>query len=61
VTNPTDVLEPVAPNTPAQIRKVNLHVGVRSDAQSTRTHDYIRNHVGTQVSLRSLAFVPRYQ
>ena len=61
VTNPTNLPQPVAPNTPAQIRKVNLHVGVRSDAQSTRTHEYIRNHVGTQISLRSLAFVPRYQ
>ena len=61
VTNPTNVPQPMAPNTPAQIRKVNLHVGVRSETPSTRTHNHIRNHVGTQVSSRSLAFVDRYQ
>ena len=44
-----------------QIRKVNVHVGVRSEAMSTRTHDYLRSHLSTVVSLRSLAFVDRYK
>jgi hypothetical protein len=44
-----------------QIRKVNVHVGVRSEAKSTQTRDYRRNHLSTVVSLRSLAFVDRYQ
>jgi hypothetical protein len=45
---------------PNQIRKVNLHVGVRSDMLSAVQNDYIRNHVSTVVSIRSLAFVNRY-
>jgi hypothetical protein len=28
---------------------------------SNRTHDYVRTHVNTAVSLRDLAFVSRYQ
>jgi hypothetical protein len=43
-----------------QIRKVNLHVGVRSDLLSAMKHDYIRNHVNTSVSIRDLASVSRY-
>jgi hypothetical protein len=44
-----------------QIRKVNVHVGVRSEAMSTKQHDYLRNHLTTVVSLRSLAYVDRYK
>jgi hypothetical protein len=44
-----------------QIRKVNLHLGVRSETMSNRTHDYVRNHVTTVISLRNLAFVDRYK
>ena len=44
-----------------QIRKVNLHMGVRSDTLSAQQNDYIRNHLSTVVSIRSLAFVNRYQ
>jgi lipid-binding SYLF domain-containing protein len=47
--------------TPNQIRKINLHVGVRSEAVSPRTNDYVRNHVSTVISVRSLAYVSRYQ
>jgi prepilin-type N-terminal cleavage/methylation domain-containing protein len=43
-----------------QIRKVNVHVGVRSEARSARTNDYLRNHVSTVVSLRNMAYVDRY-
>ncbi len=44
-----------------QIRKVNVHVGVRSEQLMLPHHDYMRNHLTTVVSLRSLAFVDRYQ
>jgi hypothetical protein len=43
-----------------QIRKVNVHVGVRSEAISARANDYIRNHLSTVISLRNLAYVDRY-
>ena len=46
--------------TPNQIRKINLHVGVRSEQRSPRTNDYVRNHLTTVVSVRSLAYVSRY-
>ncbi|MDE3156378.1 MAG: prepilin-type N-terminal cleavage/methylation domain-containing protein [Acidobacteriota bacterium] len=61
VTNPTDVKAPVAPNTPSEIRKVNLQLGVRSDDRVSQLGDYLRTHLNTQVSLRNLAFVDRYQ
>ena len=44
-----------------QIRKANLHVGVRAEEKSTRQQDYIRNHLSTIVDLRNLAFVDRYK
>jgi Tfp pilus assembly protein PilW len=44
-----------------QIRKVNVHVGVRSEQKSTRTNDYLRNHVSTVVSIRNLAYTDRYK
>ena len=47
--------------TPNQIRKINLHVGVRSEERSPRTRDYVRNHLTTVVSVRSLAYVSRYE
>ena len=64
--NPTDVTDlPYTLNgttySANQIRKVNVHVGVRSEAMSSRTHDYLRSHMSTVVSLRSLAFVDRYK
>jgi Tfp pilus assembly protein PilW len=59
-TNPIDVKQPIAPNTPNEIRKVNLHIGVRSERRSSQRNDYLRQHVSTVVSVRSLAFVNRY-
>jgi prepilin-type N-terminal cleavage/methylation domain-containing protein len=47
--------------TPNQIRKVNLHVGVRSEERSVRQHDFTRSHLTTVVSLRSLTYVDRYK
>jgi prepilin-type N-terminal cleavage/methylation domain-containing protein len=65
VTNPTNVtglpitISGVSYNS-NQIRKVNLHMGVRSEFMSRPLHDYIRNHVNTSVDIRNLASVNRY-
>ncbi len=67
VNNPADI--PSLPYTDAvagvtynanQIRKANIHVGVRSEMISRPTEDYIRNHISTAVDVRSLASVDRY-
>jgi prepilin-type N-terminal cleavage/methylation domain-containing protein len=42
------------------IKTVNVHVGVRSESMSKPTQDYVRNHITTTVSVRSLASVDRY-
>lgn len=47
--------------TSSQIRKVNLHVGVRSDTRSSVHQDFLRHHLSTSVSIRSLAYVSRYE
>jgi len=44
-----------------QIRKVNVHIGVRAEEKSKSTNDYPRNHLSTTVSIRNLAYVDRYQ
>jgi type II secretory pathway pseudopilin PulG len=44
-----------------QIRKVNVHVGVRSEALSKPSQDYVRNHISTSVEVRSLASNDRYK
>ncbi len=44
-----------------QIRKVNVHVGVRSEAMALKQHDYLRSHISTVVSLRQLSYVDRYK
>ncbi len=60
-TNPTNVKTPVAPNSPHEIRKVNLFVSARSEAVQRRTGQWFRNSLATQISLRSLSFVDRYR
>jgi type II secretory pathway pseudopilin PulG len=44
-----------------QIRKVNLHVGVRSETMSKPSQDYVRNHISTAVDVRNLASKDRYK
>ncbi|MGE0451777.1 MAG: hypothetical protein AB7Q29_19545 [Vicinamibacterales bacterium] len=44
-----------------QIRKVNVHIGVRSEDKSGPMSDYVRSHVSTTVSVRNLAYVDRYK
>ena len=61
VTNPSGVDEPTAPNSPAQIRKVNLELASRSHNTQRITGQYQRQTLTTQVSLRSLSFFDRYQ
>jgi type II secretory pathway pseudopilin PulG len=61
VTNPTDVKNPVAPNSPNQIRKANIYISGRSSSKIRNTNDYLRHSLTTHVSLRSLAFVNRYK
>ena len=58
--NPVNVDAPVEPNTPAQIRKANLFLSGRSHRPWSRTRQFLRNTLSTQVSLRSLSFVDRY-
>lgn len=61
LTNPTNVDNPVAPNSPNQIRKLNLFISGRSAAKMRETNQYLHHTLTTQVSLRSLAFVSRYK
>jgi hypothetical protein len=44
-----------------QIRKVNVLLAARSRAMMKGTRQFLRNRLQTQISLRSLAFVDRYQ
>jgi hypothetical protein len=59
--NPTNIKIPVAPNSPNQIRKVNILLSGRSSSVIRNTNDYLRRSLTTQVSLRSLAFIDRYR
>jgi hypothetical protein len=66
VTNPTNVKSlptTIGPNvyTANQIRKVNLHVGVRSSLRTADNHDYMHTHMTTEVSIRGMAFSDRYR
>ncbi|HUJ40086.1 MAG TPA: prepilin-type N-terminal cleavage/methylation domain-containing protein [Candidatus Acidoferrales bacterium] len=44
-----------------QIRKVNVYLAARSDQILTSTNQYLRANMATQIDIRSLAFVNRYQ
>ena len=46
---------------PNQIRKVNLFLAARSLDKSTSLNDYFRNSMATEIGLRSLSYVDRYQ
>jgi type II secretory pathway pseudopilin PulG len=56
--NPVNV---AAPANPGQIRKASLSLAGRSYRPWRRTSSLLRTSVATQVSLRSLSFVDRYQ
>jgi type II secretory pathway pseudopilin PulG len=55
----TDAISGVTYNS-NEIRKVNVHIGVRSETISKPGQDYVRNHISTSVDVRSLASVDRY-
>jgi type II secretory pathway pseudopilin PulG len=54
---------PIAPDTPAQIRAVNIFLAGRSEAPYTALSNpqFIRNNLSTQVCVRSLAFTNQFQ
>ncbi len=59
--NPAGVDTPIAPNSPAQIRKINVTLMTRSRGKHKTTGAYAYQALKTQVSLRSLSFTDRYQ
>ena len=59
--NPADVDTPPVGNAPAQIRKVNLMLATRSREPDQTTGRYQYQTLKTQVALRSLSFLDRYQ
>jgi prepilin-type N-terminal cleavage/methylation domain-containing protein len=61
VVNPTNQKITPAGLSPNLIRKVNLYMGARSGARYSKTNDFVRNGMATQVGLRSLAYVDRYR
>lgn len=61
VTNPTNVDALPVDNSANQIRKANLFLLARSLEQNPQTRQFFRNSMATQVGLRSLSFVDRYQ
>ena len=58
--NIANVDAPVPPSTPAQIRKANVFLSGRSHRPWSRTRQFLRNTLSTQVSLRSLSYMDRY-
>lgn len=67
---PQDAPTPILPDTPNQIRKVNLFLAARSEAPFSQLNNtqidqgsfrYLRNNLSTQVSVQSLAFFDEYQ
>jgi len=60
-TNPANQPEPVSPNTPSQIRKVNLWISERPESGFSVTRRLLRSNVATQVSLRSMSYFDRYR
>ena len=60
VTNPTNQNDFTGENEEGQIRKANLFMAARSFSFFSRTNQYQRTSLSTQVSLRSMAFVSNY-
>jgi hypothetical protein len=57
----TTTTPPIVTFTANQIRKVNIHMGVRSEEFSQLNNDFMRHHITTTVSVRNLAFVAKYE
>lgn len=61
VTNPANVENAVAPNSPNQIRKANLFMLARSLDVNPQSRQYFRNSTATSVGLRSMSYFDRYR
>jgi type II secretory pathway pseudopilin PulG len=61
VNNPANQNAVPAGNSANQIRKVSLFLETRSSDKNSQTNDYFRNSMATEVGLRSLSYVNRYQ
>jgi type II secretory pathway pseudopilin PulG len=63
ITNPSNQATVPTGNSESQIRSVNVYLAARSSYQGHlgNTHNFARNNLMTQVSLRSMAYVNRYQ
>jgi prepilin-type N-terminal cleavage/methylation domain-containing protein len=59
---PGDAAQPIAPDTPFNIRAVNVTLAGRSEHpfHSSAVPVYLRNNLSTQVSIRGLAFVNQF-
>jgi type II secretory pathway pseudopilin PulG len=63
VLGPGNAPTPVPPDTPGQIRAVNIFLAGRSESTYTAlsSPQFIRNNLSTQVCVRSLAFTNQFQ
>ncbi len=61
VTNPSGQSSIPTGQSESLIRSVNVILGARSTNAWTQNHTYLRSNFMTQVSLRSMAYVNRYQ
>lgn len=59
-TPPASIKQPVYPDGPNQIRKVNLYLAGRSDGRFSQSGQFFRQNLLTQVTLRSMAYIPLY-
>jgi len=66
ITNPVgtplpavNVKQPIAPDTPNQIRKINLFLAARSETTNSQ-RTFLRDNLQSEVSVRNLAFFSRY-
>jgi prepilin-type N-terminal cleavage/methylation domain-containing protein len=57
---PGNAKYPISPDTPAQIRTVNLFVAARTENPYSQNGQYFRDNMVTTVCVRSLSFVNRY-
>lgn len=61
VTNPSGQVTIPTGESESEIRAVDVIVGARSTSSWQQNHTYLRSNFMTQVSLRSMAYVNRYQ
>jgi prepilin-type N-terminal cleavage/methylation domain-containing protein len=58
--NPVNTRNIIAPDSPSQIRKINLLLSARSENVFSKSHQYFRDNLYTQIGLRSLSFQNLY-